>query len=176
MATDRARAIDAADVLNDFIGDFITGVMVFHDYSNQLQQGKLQMVQMVPIQKMCLSNVVLGFAKFEEFWRHYHDIVPEEHRAACKAILKEIRTRKIGDFRNHCVGHIWDNEKKRPLMLSEVMSALEVLAAPNFKAFLDWVNNPRANVYPTTVVSVIEAVRDSISAQHKIHPDEIFKR
>ena len=37
----RARAIDAADVLNDFLGDFVTGVMVFREYSAELQRGKL---------------------------------------------------------------------------------------------------------------------------------------
>lgn len=33
--TDRARAIDAVDVLNDFIGDFVTGTMVLREYSKQ---------------------------------------------------------------------------------------------------------------------------------------------
>ena len=173
---DRARAIDAADVLNDFIGDFITGVMVFREYSKELQEGRIKLEMMVPIQKMCLSSLVLAFAKFEEFWKHYHDVVPKEHRDACKSILKAIQVRKITEFRNRCVGHIWDNAKQRPLAHSEVMRALEVMAVPNFAAFLDWINNPKANTYPSTVVSIVEAVRDAIVAGHGIRPEEIVNR
>ena len=32
MNSERELAIDAADILNDFIGDLITGVMVFREY------------------------------------------------------------------------------------------------------------------------------------------------
>lgn len=175
-AIDRTRAIDAADVLNDFIGDFVTGVMVFHEYSAHLKAGKLSHEMMVGIQKMCLSNIVLAFAKFEEFWKHYHDVVPIEHHDACKSILKAIRTRRITQFRNRVVGHIWNTSERRPLRHSEVMQALESMAAQNFGAFLDWINNPKANTYPSTVVSIVEAVRDAIAAVHSIRPEEIVNR
>ncbi len=73
-ATDRDRAVDVVDVLNDFIGDFITGGMVLRGYSRQHQEGKLPLMVMIPVQKMCVSHLVLAFAKFEEFWTHYHDL------------------------------------------------------------------------------------------------------
>jgi hypothetical protein len=173
---DRSRAIDAADVLNDFIGDFVTGVMVFREYSAQLKAGRLSLEMMVGIQKMCLSNIVLAFAKFEEFWKHYHDVVPIEHRDACKSILKAIRNRKITEFRNQVVGHIWNTSERRPLRHSEVMQALESMAAQDFGAFLDWINNPKTNTYPSTVVSIVEAVRDAIVSLHGIRPEEIVNR
>lgn len=172
----RARAVDAADVLNDFLGDFVTGVMVFREYAAHLQRGKLHLMQMVPIQKMCLSNIVLAFAKFEEFWQHYSDVVPALHRDACKQILKEIRERKITDFRNQCVGHIWNKQKGRPLSHSEVMSALGVMMKKDFPAFLKWINNPGSNHYPNTVVSVVETVRDAICTEHGINPEELIGR
>ena len=177
MATsDRGRAVDAADVLNDFIGDFITGVMVLREYSKQHQEGKLQLELMIPIQKMCLSYLVLAFAKYAEFWKHYHDLVPQEHHNACKTILKSMQIRKITEFRNRCIGHIWDNGKQRPLAHSEVMSALATITAPDFAAFLNWINNPKANTYPSTVVSVVETVRDSLMLAHGIQPHEIVDR
>jgi hypothetical protein len=172
----RARAVDAADVLNDFLGDFVTGVMVFREYAGELKRGKLLLMQMVPIQKMCLSNVVLAFAKFEEFWQHYSDVVPAAHRDACKQILKEIRDRKITDFRNQCVGHIWNKQKRRPLAHSEVMAALDGMVNQDFPAFLQWINNPGGNTYPLTVVSVIETMRDAICAEHGISPNELIGR
>jgi len=61
--TDRKRVLDAVDILNDFIGDLITGVMVFREYSRELKAGRITMVQMVPIQKMCISHLVLTLSK-----------------------------------------------------------------------------------------------------------------
>lgn len=176
VTPEKTRVADAAHVLNDFIGDFITGVMVFHEYSKQYQLGKMTLEAMVPIQKMCLSNIVLAFAKLEEFWKHYHDLIPHEHRDACKEILKSLRVRKVKDFRNKYVGHIWDNSKQRPLVHSEVMYSLSILAAPDFDSFLDWINTPRENIYPKTVVSVVEAVRDSLMFHHGLLPKEVINR
>jgi hypothetical protein len=174
--SDRARAVDAVDVLNDFIGDFITGVMVLREYRKQHYEGKLQVELMIPIQKMCLSHLVLSFAKFEEFWQHYHDLVPQEHRDPCKNIRKSMRVRKISEFRNRCVGHIWDNGKQRPLAHSEVMSALAAIMEPDLVAFLDWINSPSANTYPLTVVSVVEAIRNALLAIYDIQPHEFIDR
>ena len=125
---------------------------------------------------MCLSYLVLAFAKFEEFWGHYHNLVPQEHRDACKSIVKTLRARKVAEFRNRCVGHIWDSEKQRPLAHSEVMSALAAIAVPNFAEFLNWINNPKANTYSSTVVSVVEAVRNALVLAYGIQPHEIVNR
>jgi len=107
---------------------------------------------------------------------HYHDVVPIEHRDACKSILKAIRNRKITEFRNQVVGHIWNTSERRPLRHSEVMQALESMAAQDFGAFLDWINNPKTNTYPSTAVSIVEAVRDAIVSLHGIRPEEIVNR
>ena len=119
---------------------------------------------------------MLAFEKYEEFWKHYHDLVPQEHRDACKAILNSIRVRKVAEFRNRCVGHIWDKGKQRPLAQSEVLSALATIVVPDFAAFLNWINNPKANTYPSTVVSVVEAVRDALVLVYSIQPQEIVSR
>jgi hypothetical protein len=129
----------------------------------------------VPVQRMCVSHIALAFSKFEEFWTHYHDLVPEAHRRPCKDILREIRERKITEFRNRCVGHIWNKDEKRPLKQSEIMAALEKMARSDFNGFLQWVNTPRNN-YPDTVVSVVEAVRDGIFQEWRIDPREAIER
>ena len=69
----RERAVDAVDVLNDFIGDFITAERAFQDFSGKLKRGEFPVEAFVPLQRMCISHVALAFAKFEEFWEHYHD-------------------------------------------------------------------------------------------------------
>lgn len=74
----RERALDAVDVLNDFIGDFITGERTFQDFAGRLRRREIPLETFVPIQRMCISHVALAFAKFEEFREHYHDLVPPD--------------------------------------------------------------------------------------------------
>ena len=150
--------------------------MVLREYSKQHNEKKLPLELMIPTQKMCISYLVLAFAKFEEFWEYYHDVVPLESRSACKAVLKIMRVRKITELRNRTVGHILDKKTKRPLKHSEVMSAIAAIATPDLATFLDWVNNPAINAGTSTVVSTIEATRDSIAFKHDIQPGEIIGR
>ena len=84
--------------------------------------------------------------------------------------------RKITDFRNRAVGHIWDRKAKRPLKHSEIMSAIAAIATPDLTAFLDWINNPAINAGTSTVVSMIETIRDSIASKHDIQTEEIVRR
>lgn len=172
----RERTIDAVAVLNDFIGDFITPERAFQDFAGRLKHGEFPVESFVPLQRMCISHIALAFAKLEEFWEHYHDLVPGECRDDLKAVLKEMRSRGITEFRNRCAGHIWDKKAKRPLKHSEVLDAIERMANGDFPAFLKWVNDPANNDYPRTVVSVIEMVRNKIAAQHSILPEEVVGR
>ena len=87
-----------------------------------------------------------------------------------------MRIRKITEFRNRAVGHIWDKKTKRPLKHSEVMSAIAAIAVPDLTAFLDWVNNPAIHAGTSTVVSIIEAIRDSIASKYDIQPYQIVER
>jgi hypothetical protein len=170
------KAIDAADTLNDFIGDLITGVMVLREYAIEQQKGRVIPQQMIAIQKMCLSHLVLTLCKFLEFWEHYHDLVPNEHHNECKALVKNLTKKKVKEFRNKCVGHFWDTGKQRPLVHSEIVTRLEVMIGNDLSNFLNWINNPKNNTYPSTVVSIVETVRDALLVGYSIQPDEIINR
>jgi hypothetical protein len=175
--TQRTRAIDAVDVLNDLIGDLITGVMVLRVFLAEHQRRKLSTVQMIGVQKMCLSYLALALCKCMEFWKKYHNIVPTDHRAEYKSLVGKITKNGVESLRNKCVGHIWDRDKKRPLKHSEVMQHLLALAhGAGLPAFLNWVNNPADNTYPNTVVSIVETVRDRIASEYSISGNEIVNR
>lgn len=175
--TPRTKAIDAVDVLTDLIGDLITGVMVLRVFLAEHQRGKLGLGQMIGVQKMCMSYLALSLCKCIEFWKRYHDLVPAEDKPTYKALVTEITKNGVESFRNKCIGHIWDKEKKRPLMHSEVMQHLLALAhGQGLSAFLDWVNNPAGNTYPKTVVSIVESVRDKIASHYSISGDEVIGR
>ena len=66
----RTNAIDAADLLNDLVGDIITGVMVFREYNQQYRSGNIPLIMMSPIQKMCLSHIMLSLTKWVEIHKN----------------------------------------------------------------------------------------------------------
>jgi hypothetical protein len=176
ITPDRATAIHAVDVLNDFVGDFVGGVMLWREYNAQYQAQKLPLTIMVNVQKICLSHLVVSFSKVIEFYERFHQLLSPEHRSAAKGLIRDINQKGILDFRNKCVGHIWDVDAGRPLVHSEIMSRLGRMTNDDMDGFLKWINDPHANVYPATVVSILETVRDALMAQYSIAPDEVINR
>jgi len=176
MNIDQDTAIDAVDVLNDLIGDLVAGTNVFIDYRQRLERDRFSVEQMSAVQKMCFSHLALSFCKLLEFWKRYHKLVPEIHRKNLKTLNAEIRRRGANDFRNKVAGHIWDTKLQRPLRHSEVTKQLEGLIGKHADDFLCWINNPECNIYPKTIVSVVETIRNAITKEHKIEPVEVIKR
>jgi hypothetical protein len=173
----RALALDAVDALNDLVGDLVAGTRVLADYHRLHKAGSVDLEQMSAVQKMCLSHLVLAFAKLLEFWEHYHQLVPDEHRSTLKELNATLRRRGADEFRNTVAGHIWDRKLQRPLHHSEVMSKLDKLVDGAALAdFLRWINNTDGNAHPATVVGVIEAVRDSLVTRHAIEVSEVIDR
>ena len=173
---EREKAIDAADILNDLIGDFVIGTGVFKQYDEAYRSGNIDLGKMIAIQKMCISHLILGLSKISEFNRKFGTIIPMQHRGALKVINKNIREKDIEGFRNKIVGHIWDRKKQRPLRKSEIEERLKKIVSPNMGSFLSWINNPNDNSYPSTVLSVIETIRDSIVEEYQLNSDEIIER
>lgn len=174
--TDRATALDAIDTLNDLIGDLVAATRVPGDYHEMYRAGRLRPEQMSTVQKMCISHLVLAFAKLLEFWDRYHHLVPERHRSDLKSLNATLKSRGVEEFRNTVAGHIWDRKRQRPLRHSEIMEKLSTLTGGKLGEFLRWVNNPQGNTYPNTVLSVVETLRDSLVAEHRIQPGEVIER
>jgi hypothetical protein len=172
----RKKAVHAADTLNDFIGDFIGGTMLFREWDTQFRAGRVPEMLMVNVQKICISHLVLSLCKFVEFYERFHKVIPSEHRETCKALMGEINRKGIVEFRNKSVGHIWDKEQQRPLTHSEIMTLLARITSGDMSGFLNWINNPNANEFPSTVVSVVETVCDALMLEYSISPDEIIHR
>ena len=66
---ERSIAIDAVDTLNDLVGDLVVGTRVLADYQKDFRSRRIGEAQMSPVQKMCVSHIVLAFAKLLEFSR-----------------------------------------------------------------------------------------------------------
>lgn len=173
---DRELAIDAVDVLNDLMADFIAGSLVFLDYYQRYKTGHFSEDQIIACQKMCLSHIVLGCAKLSEFRKRFLPIISEEGRHTLRALDREFERRNVKDFRNTVAGHIWDKKLQRPLRHSEIMEKLHKITDGNVGTFLRWVNNPEGNTYPATILSVVETLRDSIADAYQIQSREIISR
>ncbi|MDX9762878.1 MAG: hypothetical protein RBT82_12560, partial [Desulfomonilia bacterium] len=77
---------------------------------------------------------------------------------------------------NKHIGHIWDKDNKRPLHNSEILRRVNEITQNNIEEFLKWVNDPTDNVFPKTVVSIVETVRDRLVQDFKIDYDEITNK
>lgn len=174
--SDREKAINAVDLLNDFVGDFITGTMSLARYHAEHNSGSITTEQLVGINKMCLSHLILGLTKWSEFYKKFHDLIPIGHKDAAKQIIKTIETRKVLEFRNTCVGHIWDKENNRPLVNSEIMERLNKITSNDIQSFLRWLNNPNPAEFSNSVAGISEAIRDKIAATHGVMPRETILR
>ena len=166
--SERERAVDAVDVLNDFVGDFVAGVMVLREYSQRLKNKNSDGKALITIHKMCISYLILALCKWLEFYDKYKTIIPDENREDCKKLLKILREKNVMLFRNRIVGHIWDKTLNRPLKNSEIMEKLNIITNNNLGEFLSWINDPNNNEYPSTVVSIVETTRDGLVKKYYI--------
>ena len=174
--SDRERALSAVDLLNDFVGDFVTGTMVLARFHAEHNAGSITAEQLAGVNKMCLSHLVLGLTKWLEFYDKFHDLIPNELKDEAKQVKRTIEARNVLDFRHKCVGHIWDKETNRPLVNSEIIGRLNRIMNNDVRAFLKWLNNPGSVVYSKSVAGISEAMRDKIAAAYGILPGDAINR
>ena len=91
-----------------------------------------------------------------------------------KSQKKKFKKKGIINFRNKYVGHIWDNDNQRPLLKEEIDEYLEKIIGENESAFIEWVNNPKANNFPNTVVSITEEARQTIVDKYNLKESDLF--
>ena len=175
-AQDRERAIDALDVLNDLIGDLVTGTNVLRDYHAQHSKGKVPDELLPAIRRMCISHLVLGCCKTIEVYERFHDLIPEPQHAEAKSLVKEFRARGMDSFRNKVVGHIWDKDRGRPLRLSEITEQLQTIMKNDVDGFLSWINRLEQGEQPGTIVATLEQIRGSLVEKFKVTPDQVVQR
>src|SRR5439155_9112883 len=92
----------------------------------------------------------------------------------CKRLVKEVERRQIRRFRNTFVGHIWSKKLSRPLTQDEIEAAVQKIVEGDQDAFALWCNNHEANVYPATVISIVERTRDRIRENFNLSEAELF--
>ena len=162
--------------MNDFVGDCIASVNIFNVYHRLAEEQSKQNV-LITVQRVCMSYLVIILDKWLEFYDRYSRYLPTDLHDECKKLSKELRSRNLEEFRNTCIGHIWDKKQDRPLYNSEIMARLNTITNNDLNKFMLWVNNPKNNVYPNTVVSVVETVRDRLIKDYNVdYNNEILNK
>lgn len=164
----RSRAIEAVRILNDFIADAVVGTRSFDIFDRVTSGRELSHGTKVGIARMCYFHLILLLAKWAEFYDRYASVIPADCANDCRAVRQKIKTLGVTEFRNKCVGHIWDTGTKRPLTAKEISGYMTAITGDDGVAFLHWINSPNDNAYPRTVVSVISHVRDRLKAEYEI--------
>ncbi len=165
---ERTRAIEAFDILNDFIGDCVTPVNVFQYFLIKWKGDEERKQSLNAVFRLCASQAILTLYKWVEFYKKYHSLIPEELKTETKLLLKRIEAREIEEFRNSHIGHIWNKTENRPLYNSEIDKLLRRITLGHAGNFMMWIHNSEDNSYPKTVVSIIMKLRDLIGQNYSI--------
>lgn len=171
----RSSVLDAIYVLNDLFDSLIAGTMVFDNYQSKFMRGEFSQAGIVAVQKMCVSHLILALNKLCEFWERFHHLVPTELRPEIKALVSQLQRRDVKAFRNTVVAHVWDKTRRRALTQFEAVAMLNRISG-HPGSFLLWLNNPKDNTYPKTVVSIVETLRDRLREQYGVTAEEVFQR
>jgi hypothetical protein len=174
MTKTKTNAVHAFHLLNQFVGDLAAGSQVHRFYHSPRISNLASATTIGCVNRMCLSHLFLTLDKWEEFYNRFHRVVPTDCRAACKALVKEVQRRKIRRFRNTFVGHIWSNKLGRPLTQDEIESAVQDIVEGDQDGFVRWCTDHESNMYPATVISIVEHTRDRIREDFNLSQAELF--
>ena len=170
----RDTAIDAIDILNDLMGEIMNGVDVYKHYVEDHKTGIVTFDDMAGVQRLCFTSIILALNKVREFNKRYLRIVPQGvHRAALTQLQEAIVARGIPEFRDHCIGHIWNLKTKQPVKHSEVMERLSVIVGGNVTVFVKWLNSTESG---GTVVGILESIRDTLKEEYSVIVSEVINR
>jgi len=161
-------------LLNEFVGDLVIGSRAMGWLDAPALQPKVDHEFKLTMHRMCVWHVIATLSKWQEVYDCYHEVFPEDVRKASRDLRKELEKRGVRDFRNTVVGHILDKKTKKPISATDIDKKLNKIFNDSYDGFLLWVNNPAGNVFPTTVISIVEQIRDRLMQHYSITPAELF--
>ena len=172
----KSKAIEACRILNDILGDLVVGTRTIDIYSMPSISSQMSEKLEVGVTRLCIFHLIISLHKYIQFYKHYKNIIPEEARVSCKELMKILIGKKIPEFRNKVVGHIWDNAKKAPITEVEHDYYTELICGNDLKSFLLWINNPQKSTDSVTVVFIVEQTRNMIAEKYRIQGGEVFNK
>jgi hypothetical protein len=170
------KMLEAFRLANDLHLDLITGTQAYNIFQRLVSANPPRETVQIGIRRLCLSSVILSLCKWVEYYDLYKSIIPSDIQQHAKQLRNEIDRKGIPDFRNKIVGHILDDDTKRPITMEDVEKKLLSILGPNdINGFMRWVNNPDGNQFPDNVVMVIERVRERIKEINAFTESDLLK-
>jgi len=92
----RQKAIEAAVLLNEFVGDLKAAVRIYSHYKNK--RGESNIHELLFIRRMCLSYLIITLAKLVEVYKRYKAILSDNSiKMTYKKIIKKLEKLKVID-------------------------------------------------------------------------------
>jgi hypothetical protein len=154
------------EILNGLVFDLISATRTYDFLLGSPLEKRFIPAVKTGIFRMIFSHIVLTLCKFLEFYEKYHTNIPSNKKLICKSLKKLIEKKGIRQFRNQCVGHIWDKKEKKPLTLEEQQKRTNAIIENDWETFSAWINNPKGNSYPNTVVGILEDLRTEFEVKN----------
>jgi hypothetical protein len=170
----RKKAVEAYRFLNEYVGDLVAGTRSLELFETSPLFANMSDSIKVILRRLCLSHLVVTLSKWGEVYDRYRDILPHDVLQPCRDLRKELDLRRVRNFRNTVVGHIWDKKLRRPLTASEVEGRLTLVIKNDLALFRAWINKPAANDFPHTVVAVCESTRGRIGEQFGVGSGDLL--
>jgi hypothetical protein len=170
-----SKAIEAYRILNDLLGDLIIGTRTVDLYSHPIISSQMSESFKIGVTRLCVFHLIISLNKFIEFYHHYKNIIPEDVKDTCKGLMKILKEKKVPDYRNKVAGHIWDKNKKSPITEEEHDYYSMTIYGNNYDSFLLWINNPNKNIFPETVVSIVEHTKNVIAKKYSLSDTDIYE-
>ena len=124
---------------------------------------ELTLVQVAPFFRMTFCWIVISLSKIVELWERFGVLATEEHRLEMRALLKEIRARRVEEVRNKVAAHLLDRSTREPMMPEELQPlVLNVVMGNDMHAFFRWLVLLEEPTDPTTVAGKLLRFRADI--------------
>jgi hypothetical protein len=159
---------DACRALEYLIHDLIVAHQLYDFFADVGKDANVHSEAEKAVRRMYISHLLLALQKFSEFYGKYKWLLPEPHKAECRAIQRELTRRQVRDVRNTFIGHILDKKTNRPISNSDVDAAFNRATNNDLRAFLSWIHVSGNTASPATVVGALAAAQATLRKAHGI--------
>ncbi len=168
-----ARFEEVQWLLIDIIGDLLAPNQVFVERGDgEIANNELYM----PINRMCLTQIIISLCKFDEIYRHYHsefNLLPHDLLTKVKGIKQEIEKRNVYSFRSTYIGHAFKKEsgKQSPMTADEIEKGFNKVLSNDQVAFHDWIFPlDEMDRNGTSVVEVLNEAVQFFRSEYSLKP------
>lgn len=176
--TKKKDAIDACRLLNELQLDFMIGGRSFDIYEaaeKARESGEFQHAVSLGLTRMSLNHIFISLTKWYEIYERYLYLFPKEIKHTAKALVKDIDARNVRDFRNKYIGHVLDNDTKKPLSIEETDAFVDDIIKGDIASFILWVNNPET-VDEKNVSGKTHIIKDAILKEFNLTDDDLYPK